>query len=141
MNGSDKLAEAEEDAVYRIRMVGQLLEMMLTEGVVEDSVIGRRACEVLSSLGLVTGSEPVAIGNATYQRLAFTPAGRLARGEDPTLDDDVALARKVDELQTKLNFDEVAAGRRTLSRSTDDDWSRVEVISLILARARLRGAP
>lgn len=124
-----------------VEQVGELLAAVLSEGVVEDTPIGVAVCNLFFKLGLVSAITDELVDGASFHRLHFTPAGKLARHEDlvaawePITEDDLALARAVDELQTKLNFDE-----RGLSRTPDEDdrWTRGDVISLVVARQRLR---
>lgn len=126
-------AEHENDsqAAVSVQRVGALLAIMVSEGIVEDSEIGLKAIAALETMGLISGTEPEVLDGAQYRRLVFTPAGRLARGEDAVGDwrDDVELAQAVDKLQTKLNFG---------PEPVQQHWSRGDVISLVVAREQLR---
>ena len=132
--------ETDEQATTKVRRVGQLLAVVLSEGVVEDTPIGAEVCTVLLNMGLVSAVTDELVDGASFHRLHFTPAGKLARHEDtvsawgPTSESDVEFARAIDELQTKLNFELPAPDKV----HPHEPWSRSQVISLVVARERLR---
>jgi hypothetical protein len=127
--------ETESESVETLRRAGELLGIVLHEGVVEETPVGLAVCDILADMGLVVATVPAEIDGAAYRRMSFSFAGRIARREHDVAGADeeiVTLAHKVDELQRELNFDDTKPATW---------WSRSDVISLVAARQRLRPLP